>query len=152
MGIAHQAIVTAHPDVNLVAVCDVLALMEKCTGAKTYSDYRKCRYNTIASGLLSKCDLPLNCHPAAVRVSGFCAPSGAGQPLRLGNVHAAEFGLPIVDRRFGASHACEPGQPSSPQPHAIAAVYVSPQPERRARPHSAIVADAKRSAPLIDQA
>ena len=32
MGIAHQAIITAHPDVNLVAVCDVLALMEKCPG------------------------------------------------------------------------------------------------------------------------
>ena len=39
MGIAHQTIITAHPDVNLVAVCDVLELMEKYTGAKTYSDY-----------------------------------------------------------------------------------------------------------------
>jgi scyllo-inositol 2-dehydrogenase (NADP+) len=45
MGIFHQASITAHPDVKLVAVCDaanyVLALMEKCTGVKTYSDYRK---------------------------------------------------------------------------------------------------------------
>jgi scyllo-inositol 2-dehydrogenase (NADP+) len=43
MGISHQAIITAHPDVKLVAVCDaasyVLALMEKYTGVKTYSDY-----------------------------------------------------------------------------------------------------------------
>jgi predicted dehydrogenase len=45
MGISHQAIITAHPDVKLVAVCDaanyMLALMEKYTGVKTYSDYRK---------------------------------------------------------------------------------------------------------------
>jgi scyllo-inositol 2-dehydrogenase (NADP+) len=44
MGISHQAIITAHPDVKLVAVCDaasyVLALMEKYTGVKTYSDYQ----------------------------------------------------------------------------------------------------------------
>jgi scyllo-inositol 2-dehydrogenase (NADP+) len=49
MGIAHQTIITAHPDVNLVAVCDVLELMEKYTGAKTYSDYRKCRYNSLGA-------------------------------------------------------------------------------------------------------
>jgi scyllo-inositol 2-dehydrogenase (NADP+) len=45
MGISHQAIITAHPDVKLVAVCDaanyVLALMKKYTGVKTYYDYRK---------------------------------------------------------------------------------------------------------------
>ena len=45
MGISHQAIITAHPEVKLVAVCDaanyVLPLMEKYTGVKTYSDYQK---------------------------------------------------------------------------------------------------------------
>jgi scyllo-inositol 2-dehydrogenase (NADP+) len=45
MGISHQAIIAAHPDAKLVAVCDsanyVLALMEKYTGVKTYSDYQK---------------------------------------------------------------------------------------------------------------
>jgi predicted dehydrogenase len=44
MGISHQAIITAHPDVKLVAVCDpatyMLDLMRKYIGVKTYSDYR----------------------------------------------------------------------------------------------------------------
>jgi len=39
------------------------------------------------------------------------------QPLRLGNVHAAEFGLPIVDRPPRKHRACEPARLSSPQPH-----------------------------------
>ena len=45
MGISHQAIMTAHPDVQLVAVCDAAKymrdLMEKYIGVRTYSDYRK---------------------------------------------------------------------------------------------------------------
>jgi len=45
MGIYHQAIITAHPDVQLVAVCDaagyMLDLMSKYIGVRTYSDYRK---------------------------------------------------------------------------------------------------------------
>ena len=45
MGISHQAIMTAHPDMQLVAVCDaakyMLDLMEKYIGVRTYSDYRK---------------------------------------------------------------------------------------------------------------
>ena len=44
MGISHQAIITAHPDVELVAVCDaakyMLDLMAKYIGIKTYSDYQ----------------------------------------------------------------------------------------------------------------
>jgi predicted dehydrogenase len=43
MGLSHQAIVNAHPDVDLVAMCDssgyVLGVLEKYTGVKAYSDY-----------------------------------------------------------------------------------------------------------------
>jgi scyllo-inositol 2-dehydrogenase (NADP+) len=45
MGISHQAILHAHPQVELVAVCDasqyVLDILNKYTGVTTYSDYRK---------------------------------------------------------------------------------------------------------------
>ena len=45
MGLSHQAILHAHPDVDLVAACDragyVLDVIGKYTGVKTYSDYRK---------------------------------------------------------------------------------------------------------------
>jgi predicted dehydrogenase len=45
MGISHQAILNAHPQVELAAVCDttgyVLDVMGKYTGVKTYSDYDK---------------------------------------------------------------------------------------------------------------
>jgi predicted dehydrogenase len=45
MGLSHQAIVNAHPEVELVAVCDtteyLLDVLAKYTGVKTYSDYRK---------------------------------------------------------------------------------------------------------------
>jgi len=44
MGISHLAIVNAHPQVNLIGVCDtssyVCAVLSKYTGIKTYSDYR----------------------------------------------------------------------------------------------------------------
>jgi predicted dehydrogenase len=43
MGLSHLAIVNAHPEVELAAVCDaskyVLGVLEKYTGAVTYSDY-----------------------------------------------------------------------------------------------------------------
>ncbi len=43
MGISHQAIITAHPDIELVAVCDsanyMLELMRKHAGVRTYSNY-----------------------------------------------------------------------------------------------------------------
>ena len=43
MGLSHMAIVNAHPDVELAAVCDssnyVLAVLEKYTGVRTFSDY-----------------------------------------------------------------------------------------------------------------
>jgi predicted dehydrogenase len=43
MGLSHLAIVNAHPEVELVAVCDaskyVLGVLEKYTGVTTYSDY-----------------------------------------------------------------------------------------------------------------
>jgi predicted dehydrogenase len=45
MGLSHYAIVNAHPDVKLVAVCDtteyLLDVLAKYSGVKTYSDYRK---------------------------------------------------------------------------------------------------------------
>jgi scyllo-inositol 2-dehydrogenase (NADP+) len=45
MGLSHQAIINAHPDVELVAVCDtteyLLDIIGKYTSVKTYSDYRK---------------------------------------------------------------------------------------------------------------
>ncbi|MEI6446564.1 MAG: Gfo/Idh/MocA family oxidoreductase [Actinomycetes bacterium] len=45
MGISHLALVRAHPDVDLVGVCDassyVLGVLEKNTGVKTWSDYSK---------------------------------------------------------------------------------------------------------------
>jgi predicted dehydrogenase len=43
MGLSHLAIVNAHPEVELAAVCDaskyVLGVLEKYTGVTTYSDY-----------------------------------------------------------------------------------------------------------------
>jgi predicted dehydrogenase len=45
MGISHAAIVGAHPDVDMVAVCDTSSLMldafKKYTKVNTYSDYQK---------------------------------------------------------------------------------------------------------------
>lgn len=45
MGISHQSIVNAHPDVELVAVCDtaeyMLDVLNKYTSVKTYKDYRR---------------------------------------------------------------------------------------------------------------
>jgi predicted dehydrogenase len=45
MGLSHCAIINAHPDLDLVAVCDmsslVLEVMNKYAGLKCYNDYRK---------------------------------------------------------------------------------------------------------------
>ena len=45
MGLSHQAILNVHPEIDLVAVCDatqyVLDILEKYTGVRTYSDYRR---------------------------------------------------------------------------------------------------------------
>lgn len=45
MGISHLAIVNAHPDTQVVAVCDpvgyVLSVLKKYTGLETYKDYKK---------------------------------------------------------------------------------------------------------------
>jgi predicted dehydrogenase len=45
MGLSHLSILNAHPDVEVVAVCDssqyVLDVLTKYTGLKTYSDYRR---------------------------------------------------------------------------------------------------------------
>ncbi|HVW77357.1 MAG TPA: Gfo/Idh/MocA family oxidoreductase [Alloacidobacterium sp.] len=45
MGLSHQAIINAHPDIDLVGVCDtsdyLLGILSKYTQVKTYSDYRK---------------------------------------------------------------------------------------------------------------
>ncbi len=55
MGLSHLAIVNAHPDVELAAVCDasgyVLGVLKKYTGATTYSDYdtmlRECELDAV---------------------------------------------------------------------------------------------------------
>jgi predicted dehydrogenase len=43
MGLSHHALVNAHPDAQLVAVCDasryVLSVLEKYTGVRTYTDF-----------------------------------------------------------------------------------------------------------------
>jgi predicted dehydrogenase len=43
MGLSHHALVNAHPDIELAAVCDsssyVLGVLRKYTGVKTYTDY-----------------------------------------------------------------------------------------------------------------
>ena len=45
MGLSHQAILNAHPEVDLAAVCDasqyVLSVLGKYTGIKTYTNYRQ---------------------------------------------------------------------------------------------------------------
>lgn len=45
MGLSHQAIINAHPAVDLVAVCDttkyLLDFLSKYAGVRTYTDYRK---------------------------------------------------------------------------------------------------------------
>jgi predicted dehydrogenase len=45
MGISHQAILNAHPDVDLVAICDaskyILDVLEKYTGIKSYTSYQE---------------------------------------------------------------------------------------------------------------
>ena len=45
MGLSHQSMVNAHPQIQLAAVCDssgyVLDVLSKYTGVKTYTDYRK---------------------------------------------------------------------------------------------------------------
>lgn len=45
MGLSHLAIVNAHPDTRVVAVCDpvgyVLSVLRKYTGVPTYKDYKK---------------------------------------------------------------------------------------------------------------
>jgi scyllo-inositol 2-dehydrogenase (NADP+) len=45
MGLSHQSMVNAHPEIQLKSVCDtssyVLDVLSKYTGVKTYTDYRK---------------------------------------------------------------------------------------------------------------
>jgi scyllo-inositol 2-dehydrogenase (NADP+) len=45
MGLSHQSMVNAHPEIQLEAICDtsayVLDILAKYTGVKTYTDYRK---------------------------------------------------------------------------------------------------------------
>ena len=45
MGLSHQSIANAHPEIELKAVCDtssyVLDILAKYTGVKTYTDYKK---------------------------------------------------------------------------------------------------------------
>jgi predicted dehydrogenase len=45
MGLSHQSIANAHPEIQLTAVCDtsayVLDILSKYTGVKTYTDYKK---------------------------------------------------------------------------------------------------------------
>src|SRR6202050_1025586 len=45
MGLSHQSMVNAHPEIKLTSVCDtsdyVLDVLSKYTGVKTYADYKK---------------------------------------------------------------------------------------------------------------
>ena len=45
MGLSHQSMVNAHPQIQLKSVCDtsdyVLDVLSKYTGVKTYSDFRR---------------------------------------------------------------------------------------------------------------
>ena len=45
MGLSHHSIINAHPDVDLVAVCDtssfLLGVLKKYTGVVTYSNFEK---------------------------------------------------------------------------------------------------------------
>lgn len=56
MGISHLAIARAHPDAELVAVCDttgyVLDVLAKYTGVKVYSDYKKMMAEEKLDGVL----------------------------------------------------------------------------------------------------
>ena len=45
MGLSHHAILNAHPDIELAAVCDasqyILDILHKYTGVPVYTDYRR---------------------------------------------------------------------------------------------------------------
>ena len=45
MGLSHQSMVNAHPEIQLKSICDtssyVLDVLSKYTGVRTYTDYRK---------------------------------------------------------------------------------------------------------------
>lgn len=56
MGISHLAIAKAHPDIDLVAVCDtagyVLEVLEKYTGIRTYTGYDRMLSNSALDALI----------------------------------------------------------------------------------------------------
>src|ERR1700690_3310782 len=45
MGLSHQSIVNAHPEIQLAAVCDtstyLLEILSKYTGVRTYTDHKQ---------------------------------------------------------------------------------------------------------------
>jgi scyllo-inositol 2-dehydrogenase (NADP+) len=71
MGLSHQAVINAHPDVELVAVCDtteyLLDILKKYTSVKTYTDYRR----LIATEKLDAVFVatPSRIHPEMVRAA-----------------------------------------------------------------------------------
>lgn len=56
MGISHLAIAKAHPDIDLVAICDtmryVLDILEKYTGVRTYTDYERMLADSALDALI----------------------------------------------------------------------------------------------------
>lgn len=94
MGISHLAIMRAHPDAELVAVCDttryMLDVLAKCTGLKTYDDYKKMLREERLDGVVIA--TPSRFHEDMVRAAldhnlhvfcekPFCLDPDAGQRL-----------------------------------------------------------------------
>ena len=112
MGLSHLAIVNAHPDVELAAVCDasgyVLGVLKKYTGATTYSDYdtmlRECELDAVLIAT------PSRTHAKMVRAAldrglhVFCE-----KPFTL-SVNDGEE-LTALAREQGAGHAGRLPQP-----------------------------------------
>jgi predicted dehydrogenase len=71
MGLSHQAIINAHPEVSLVAVCDtvdyMLDVLKKYTGLRTYTDYQKLLKEEELDAIFIA--TPSRQHPAIVRAS-----------------------------------------------------------------------------------
>jgi predicted dehydrogenase len=71
MGLSHQAIVNAHPDVELVAMCDtssyVLGVLEKYTGVKAYTDYAQMLQRADLDGVVIA--TPSRMHAQMVRAA-----------------------------------------------------------------------------------
>lgn len=94
MGLSHLAIVNAHPDINVVAVCDsstyVLGVLGKYTGLQTFSDYDRMLDEVELDAVVIA--TPTRSHVALVRaalerdIHAFCE-----KPLTLDPAEADEL-------------------------------------------------------------